>query len=219
MKVYDWYASRVGAAAEEPTRLVSIVNAWEGKLEKDKGRRSLKSSPKTKEMRYAEEMQAHEQGRKERETFQKELEAAQQKGMSEAEYKEFILRYIGPVTRVDHLGRSKPIKANFPSSEPTKHKSDYIEHSIAELDDLRIEMESYKKDIDQRIESFEDDIRSHLWVTDDFVEPASKGLDKTRADVEKLLGRLAEVVKGFEELPREEEALLREEKRPSIWSR
>lgn len=75
-------------------------------------------------------------------------------------------------------------------------------------------MESYKQGIDQRIESFEDDIRSHLWATDDFVEPASKGLGKTRVDVEKLLGRLADVVKGFEALPREEEALLREEKQP-----
>ena len=222
MKIYDWYASRVGAAAEEPAQLVRIVNAWEGKLEKDKGRRSLKSSPKTKETRYVEEMQAleqaHEQARKEREAYQKALSAAMP--MSEAEYKEFIQKYIGSVTGVerDHLGRSKPIKENSPSSEPTKHKSDYIEHSIAELDDLRIEMESYKKKINQRIESLEDDIRSHLWVTDDFIEPASKGLDKTRADVDKLLGRLAEVVKGFEELSRKEEALLREEKRP-FWSR
>ena len=76
-------------------------------------------------------------------------------------------------------------------------------------------MESHKQGIDQRIVSFEDDIRDHLWVTDDFVEPASLGLNETRADVEKLLGRLAEVTKGFEALPREEEevsAPLREEK-------
>ena len=95
--------------------------------------------------------------------------------------------------------------------EPTKHKSVYIEQSIKQLGEHQIAMESYRQGIDQRIESFEDDIRGHLWVTDDFVEPASQGLDKTRADVEKLLDRLAEVVKGFEALPREEEALLREE--------
>lgn len=75
-------------------------------------------------------------------------------------------------------------------------------------------MESCKKQINHRIESFEDDIRSHLWVTDDFVAPASQGLGRTRADVEKLLGRLAKAVKGFEALPREEEALLRKEKQP-----
>ena len=96
--------------------------------------------------------------------------------------------------------------------EPTKHKSVYIEQNIKQLGEHRLVMESYKQGIDQRIESFEDDIRSHLWATDDFVEPASKGLGKTRVDVEKLLGRLADVVKGFEALPREEEALLREEK-------
>ena len=98
-----------------------------------------------------------------------------------------------------------------PAMEPTKHESVYIEQSIKQLGEHQIAMESYRQGIDQRIESFEDDIRSHLWVTDDFVEPASKGLGKNRADVEKLLDRLAEVVKGFEALPREEEALLREE--------
>ena len=61
-----------------------------------------------------------------------------------------------------------------PAMEPTKHKSVYIEQNVKELGEHRLKMESYKKDIDQQIESFEADIRSHLWVTDDFVEPASK---------------------------------------------
>ena len=40
VKIYDWYAARIGAVAEEPTRLVRIVNAWERQLDKDKGDRS-----------------------------------------------------------------------------------------------------------------------------------------------------------------------------------
>ena len=92
-----------------------------------------------------------------------------------------------------------------PAMESTKHKSAYIKQCIKELSDHRTAMESYKQGIDQRIASFEVDIRGHLWVTDDFVEPASRGLDKARANVEELLGRLAEVVKGFEALPREED--------------
>ena len=45
-KIYEWYASRVGAVAEEPSRLVRIVNAWEEKLDKDKGERSQKRNLK-----------------------------------------------------------------------------------------------------------------------------------------------------------------------------
>lgn len=92
-----------------------------------------------------------------------------------------------------------------PAMESTKYRSIYIKHSIMELNNYKAEMELHKQNINQRIVSFEDDIQDHLWVTDDFVEPASKGLGKTRADVEELLDRLAEVVKGFAALPCEED--------------
>ncbi len=199
VKIYDWYASRAGTAAEEPTRLVRIVNAWEGKLEKTKEKRSLKNIPKTKEEMEAAMDANHKQALKEMEAARKILSEAEK--LSEAEYKNTLENLLNVPGR---------FKAESPFMKSTKDESVYDEHTIAELDDLRIALESYRRGIDQRIESFEDDIRSHLWVTDDFVDPASQGLDKARADVEKLLDRLAEVVKGFEALPREEEALLRE---------
>ena len=58
MKIYDWYASRVGATAEKPTRLVRIVNVWEGKLDRDKGDRSQKRNSKGK-LLYTEKNGQH----------------------------------------------------------------------------------------------------------------------------------------------------------------
>ena len=117
----------------------------------------------------------------------------------------YILRDSNQLNRYFKNSKNWLMTELKPVMESMKHKSVYIKQNIKELDDRWREMESYKQGIDQRIESFEEDIQNHLWVTDDFVEPASKGLDKTRADVEKLLDRLAEVVKGFKALPREED--------------
>ena len=243
MKIYDWYASRVGAAAEEPTRLVRIVNAWEGKLDKDRGERSQKRNPegqllftgKNGKDTTKERGQDYREGeplvilpenvycRDDYDRHKKINPTNEGKGYTRKEIEDMMPIIVGHsyfLSNPNQLTEYLKDPENWlmvdlkPAMEPMKHKSVYIKHSIIELDDRRTEMESCKKQIDQRIESFEDDIRSHLWVTDDFVEPASKGLDKTRADVEKLLGRLAEVVKGFEALPREEEAPLREEKQP-----
>lgn len=234
MKIYDWYAARVGAVAEEPSRLVRIVNAWEGKLEKDKGERSQMRNPKGKLLFV---------GKNERFTTKKEGQdyrgkeplfrlpenavsytnhlhsriidpANNGKGFTKEEVQDLMPVYVGRQEILNGPGDLERYCKNSdhwlmtelnPAVGPTKHKSIYIHQSIIQLSDHRAEMESYKQGVEQRIESFEGDIRSHLWVTDDFVEPASRGLDKTRADVEELLGRLAEVVQGFEALPREEE--------------
>ena len=239
-KIYDWYASRVGTAAEEPTRLVRIVNVWEGKLDKDKGGRSQKRNPQGQLLFTGKNGQptTEERGQDCRKgepliilpenaygryndygNIKSVHPTNEGKGYTRYEIEGMMPISIGrsyileESNQLDNYSKNSKnwFMANLePAMEPTKHKSIYIEHTIAELDDLRIEMESHKKKIDQQIESFEDDIRNHLWVTDDFVNPASHGLGQTRADVEGLLSRLAEVVKGFEELPREEEALLRE---------
>ena len=232
MKIYDWYAARVGAVAEEPSHLVRIVNAWEGKLEKDKGERSQKRDPKGK-LLFVENnggFTTKEKGRDYRDGkplailpenaisdngYGDPIDPAHNgKGFTKEEVQELMPVLVGRRRILDNLDDLERYFENAdhwlmiefkPAMEPTKHKPIYIKQSIMQLSGHRAKMESYKQGIDQRIESFEGDIRSHLWVTDDFVEPASWGLDKTRADVEELLGRLAEVVQGFEALPREEE--------------
>ena len=64
---------------------------------------------------------------------------------------------------------------------------------------------SHATGIEELIESFDGDIREHIWVTDDFAEPASRGLEQARADAGKLLARLEKLIEGYGKLPQEEE--------------
>jgi MoxR-like ATPase len=87
--------------------------------------------------------------------------------------------------------------------EPTRHKDVYVDASLREVDALKAEVTKYKAQLHQHIQAMEKDIRDHLWVTPDFVQPASDTLKVTRQEVETLLARVDKVRKGFELLPRE----------------
>lgn len=90
-----------------------------------------------------------------------------------------------------------------PMLEPTRHKTLYIDACIREVDDLRANVAAYKADLLQHMAAMEKDIRGHLWVTSDFVEPASESLKQTRTEVDTLASRVDKIKKGFELLPRE----------------
>lgn len=92
-----------------------------------------------------------------------------------------------------------------PAMEPVKHKPPYIKHCLQELKNLQSEIKSHDTGIGERIESFDRDIREHIWVTDDFAEPASRGLQQARADARKLLACLEKLIEGYGKLPQEEE--------------
>ena len=90
-----------------------------------------------------------------------------------------------------------------PLMEPLRHKAVYVEARIAELCDLREKVREYQRQLGAHLESMERDIRSHLWVTDDFFEPASKTLRHTEREVDALSVRVEKLIKGFQALPRE----------------
>ncbi len=90
-----------------------------------------------------------------------------------------------------------------PLMEPTRQKDAYIEACLGDIKDLRAQVERYKVKLVDHIASLEADIRSHVWVTSDFAEPASRSLDGTRKEVDTLLSRIDKLKQGFEMLPRE----------------
>ena len=92
-----------------------------------------------------------------------------------------------------------------PAMEPVKHKPPYIRDRLQQLEDLQSEIKSHDTGIGERIESLASDIREHIWVTDDFAEPASRGLQQARADARKHLARLEKLIEGYGKLPQEEE--------------
>lgn len=91
-----------------------------------------------------------------------------------------------------------------PAMEPTKHKDVYIADCLQQQKERRDEVEEHGNGVDEQIASFKNDIRNHLWVPDDFAEPASRNLGEVRADIKKLRDRLSKVMEGYENLPREE---------------
>ena len=229
-KVYEWYASRVGAECKESSNLVLIVNSWERRLQMDKEEKSQMrdaegnllyvswngdlTSEKMGEAMFLAPDNAtlpphHGHGRR---TVDKTNGGS---GYTREELDEMrVLTSQGHsvfsqwADRKEYLENPKNWLAGTdlePAIGPTQHKSGYIDSCLRELRELRTELESHKTGIERQVESFEDDIRSHLWVTQDFVEPASRGLQEAGDAVESLLERLAGVTEGFESLPREEE--------------
>ncbi|AKQ70352.1 Putative 2-component regulator [Myxococcus hansupus] len=92
-----------------------------------------------------------------------------------------------------------------PLVEPTRQKPAHVEACLKELGTVRQQVETYKEQLLAHIASLDADIRTHLWVTDDFAEPAARSLGATRRVVETLLGRIEKLRQGFEMLPREQD--------------
>lgn len=229
-KVYDWYASRVGAERKESSQFVRIVNAWEGRLDRDREVQSQMCDPEGN-LLYVRENgestpdkvgQARRDGEalfvapdnartNRRRTVDKTNE---EKGYTKEELAKMIVHTNQGDSYFEEWRDRKAYLEDTdnwlvielkPAIGPTKHKSAYIESCLRDLGEHRTEIESRKTGIERQVESFEEDIRGHLWVTEDFAEPASRGLQEAGDEVERLLTRLARVTKGFESLPREEE--------------
>jgi len=90
-----------------------------------------------------------------------------------------------------------------PKMIPTPQKPAHVEHCLASVAELQKDVDEYQRLLNAHIESLEKDIRSHLWVTDDFIEPASASLGETNRTVGALLQRLSKLKTGFENLPQE----------------
>lgn len=88
--------------------------------------------------------------------------------------------------------------------EPTRHKPQYLDHCLQEIDRVLASVASYRASLVAHQQSLEQSIRAHLWVTQDFVEPAVSSLRHTAITVESLLNRVSEIRSGFGMLPRDE---------------
>jgi MoxR-like ATPase len=231
--VYEWYASRVGAsAAMDPARLTRIVVSWEGRLKADQDSRSqmtddqrrpwykdsggkltLSTKGKAHMMRAAEKLYLapadsladyYSNARiQERTNAGAYYTVAELNALRVGRNQQFE---HWP-SRADYLAEPsnwamKEIELS-PAMEPTRHKSVYVEDCIDHIDVIRAEVLHYKGRLEEHRKSMEDDIRSHLWVSDDFVEPSSQALQQTQREVDTLLVRIDRVRNGFELLPRE----------------
>ena len=234
-KIYEWYASLVGvvgAVAEEPSRLVRMIQAWEGRLRKDEESRSQKQDEEGRLLYLGKDGKdtTHQRGqnyRNEKPLYilpkgahgnrhgHEGFDATNEdKGYTEREIEEKIPVIVSQqylIRDANQLPEFTQEKGNrfmvdlSPAMEPTRHEPVHIRDCLRQLEEFSIKMVTHKGEIEKRIETLENDIRGHLWVMDDFTEPASRGLEKARGDAEGLIKRLEKVKRGYENLPRKEE--------------
>ena len=234
-KIYDWYAARVGfVSLDQHSHIVRVINGWDGRLNRDKNEQRPLQDAKGKPLYIGEngEQVPTECGQKYRSraplyVLQENCKTHPDRGgehldptnngagytMKELEeHLPIVVNYRYYLIE-DEAALAEYIKdeKNFlmtrlkPAMEPVKHKPPYIRDRLQQLEDLQSEIKSHDTGIGERIESLASDIREHIWVTDDFAEPASRGLQQARADARKHLARLEKLIEGYGKLPQEEE--------------
>lgn len=232
-KIYEWYAARVGAsAAMDPSRLTRIVVLWESKLKADQESRSqmrdeygnslfkgLDGEPtvytkgctqakRGNEALYLSHTNAEDRNRR---RIQDRTNGG--KGFTTAELDQMD---IGGQYRdiFIHSSERAPYLANRsnwhmteaelqPMMEPTRHKCSHIDDCLRQIDDIKTQVIEYQTKLNMNLRGMESEIKSHLWVTADFMVPAAENLKQTQKNVEMLLARVSKIREGFELLPRE----------------
>ena len=233
-RIYGWYASRVGAATDEPSKIIRLINSLEGGLKKDKEDQSQlrddegnllyvggdgKHTPLKVGQKYRDGMPLFKapqnairekgygsQQRVNRDNSGKGYSEKKLNGMRmsiEQSWRNFA-NWSGKKAYLEDENNWITTELD-PAIGATRHKTAHVEKRLKDVHGVRESVETHKTGIEKQIETFNHEIRNHLWVTQDFVKPASEGLSKRLAEAEELLDRLTKVKEGYESLPCEEE--------------
>jgi len=84
-----------------------------------------------------------------------------------------------------------------PKMGPKLHKPIYVDDCLKQIDELASDVADYEEKLASHVRSLEEQVRVHLWVSDDFAEPAADSLEDTRQAVEVLKDRVANLRKSF----------------------
>jgi MoxR-like ATPase len=199
-KIYQWYASRVGAsAAMDPSKLTRIVVVWEGRLKADQNSRSLSKINHL----YLAHPKAMAPGAI---SFVGTSRSNKDKGFTLAELDAMQIEdpYMTPFSKWSKRAAYLADKENWHSYiEPTSHKPVYVEDCLCQINQLGADVIQYQEKLQQHIQRLEAEISTHLWVTADFIAPAAENLKQTQQEVQTLLARISKTREGFELLPLE----------------
>ena len=240
-KVYEWYASRVGAIASmDPSKPSRVVVAWEAKLKHDKesraqlrdkdgrlmhkgadGKPTATPHGRTRAFRGKDPLflcPANAMNRLSRQRDTARTNGG--KGYTEEELNalhvepkpgygaQLFLHWADRATYLADSSNWAVVDAEFPPIiEPLRHKPEYVDSCIREVDAIRAAVDSYHSRLTAHIAALETEIRTHLWVSADFAGPAAASLQRTESEVAQLQQRVANLRKGYELLPREDDQL------------
>ncbi len=91
-----------------------------------------------------------------------------------------------------------------PLMEPTRHKVTYVNDCVGNIGDLLADVERYQTQLKEHIKGLESRVVGHLWLTADFVKPATESLQETTQTVQCLRERTERLRNGFLALPLED---------------
>lgn len=236
-KIHKWYEERVGATkTTDPAELLQIVTTWEAVLARDKASKSQKMDEhgnllfkgaggklvtqnrgSTQMQRDGEDLfiQSKElQDAAYRHGFQRNRYNAddERKGYTRQEIESLpAFERLPSALRAgyfDHPANMLMGEGSLPPAiGPTVHKAAHIKDCLANLDEVAGEIAEYREELQDHLGKLEQEIRTHLWVTDDFLTPAQRSLNTTLDTVKSLEDRLAKLVEGYRSLPQEKKTL------------
>ncbi len=221
------------SAAMDPAKLTKIVAAWEGELKKDQSSRSqtrdksgqllFKGSDGKQTSKHIGPTQAKRaneplylapsdiednrgyrtQDRTNNEKYYtlKELDAM--RFVEQNRWVNFCNWAQREVYLIERSNWYMEDAAFPPIIEPTRYKKSHIDDCLGQLDEVKNQVIHYQKKLNQHLQGIQSEIKTHLWVTDDFMVPAAENLKQTQQNVETLLARVSKTRAGFELLPRE----------------
>lgn len=103
----------------------------------------------------------------------------------------------------DHSNWMYAESENKPEMEPTRFKDSTINAHLVGIKAIGNEITRFQSGLKTHLDSLNQEIRTHLWVSADFVEPATRRLNESKQIVESLLVRVNRLESGYDALPRE----------------
>jgi MoxR-like ATPase len=232
-KIYAWYALRVGTSkAMDTSRLTRLVLSWEGLLKRDQDSRSqmrdkegnlLFKDPdgkltfetkgqtratRAKQPLYLSHSRARDGNNRpiaDRTNGGKGFSANELDSMVIAE--EYRYQFSQWSKRDAYLAERSNwhmTDTEFAAAmEPTRHKQSHVDDCLKQINDVQTAVTQYQAQLTLNLQGMAAEIGTHLWVTADFLTPATVNLSRTQNEVETLLFRIIKTREGFELLPLE----------------
>lgn len=224
-KIYDWYAERVGASEEiDPKELLEVVVTWEGALAVDKAARSQKVDEQGRLLYTSAHGNLVTANRGDVQMLRNgEPLFTASKAIQGNHYNR-----LDPTNQGNGYTRKELMKENnfaaltpdqkttyfndpenwmmtpgnlAPAVETTRHKPSYIKDCLSELNGELAKLSDFGDELCGHVKDLDEQIRTHLWVTSEFLTPALSSLNATLEKVTGLHNRLKKVVEGYESLP------------------
>lgn len=189
-----------------PHRVSKMLNAWEDRLTQEKGAKNQKLDRKGRPLFVNENGNATVKS-----------SARLHKKDADGDFLYFDQRSNEETTLEEsRYSTSKNeavmIDVTFePALESASYSQSHINGRLREIEDLKEKIELHILTLDDQLKATWSIFDSHLWVDKSLRKEITSSIEKANEHSEQLLSRAQKLVKGFANLPREDEVLINDE--------